>query len=448
MAQVAVLGKIEDEGPPEQPTDIIVAVAADHSVVLFDETKFEAWLRAKREAVPSGLDMDKAKDRAALKSYAYELRTDRADIKRDRLRLTEESRTRIAKINEVGKRIDTEIGEAIDDILEPVLAWEEIEKKRIAECESIIAGFREAARERLDDTSDAARQRGKDVWGTAIDLERFGSLLGAAQSAKDDAVAALKVTLARLTKEEADRAELDKLRAEKEERDAQEAAEREKAEALKRKSDYAGVIINHIRECMEGRIDGKSYPWMICLNDVENRIEMGARAVEAFGDRAMDVAEERERGIAHIRQRMSDDAERSRREAAEQAANEAREEEATKAQAERDRIQREHDAELQAEREAREQVQRDLAAAEELRIAEERRAERDRQQAEEARQRAAEQTRRDERNKALQRRLKTEAKDAIMSCGVSEDAAQKIVLAIRAGEIPHVRWSASVEQEG
>lgn len=104
------------------------------------------------------------------------------------------------------------------------------------------------------------------------------------------------------------------------------------------------------------------------------------------------------------------------------------------AEAERQRVEREHEEALAAERrraaeaEAAAQAERDRIAKEEA----DRKAEADRVAA----QRAA-----DEANRELQRRLKTEAKEAIMSCGVSEEAAQKIVLAVRAKEIPHIVWS-------
>ncbi|MGY2734921.1 hypothetical protein [Sphingomonas sp. UYP23] len=79
------------------------------------------------------------------------------------------------------------------------------------------------------------------------------------------------------------------------------------------------------------------------------------------------------------------------------------------AQAERDRV-----AEQERQREAREAA--DRAAAKRLA---------DEQAAREA-------------NKAHRARVKTAAKQAIMTCGADEETAQKIVLAIIAGEVPAV----------
>lgn len=200
---------------------------------------------------------------------------------------------------------------------------------------------------------------------------------------------------------------------------------------MKRQSDYASAIIRHIRECREGRIDGKSHPWMICLNDVENRVEQGDAATKAFGDRAGDVANERAEGINHIRKRMAEDAERHRREVAEEAAQAARKEAEQQAEAKRQREREEHEAALTREREAREKVEREAREAEEARIAEAARIEEARKLSE-----AAEAKR--VANIQHRTRVRTGIEQAFMARGADDATAHKIAGDIIAGLIANL----------
>lgn len=156
--------------------------------------------------------------------------------------------------------------------------------------------------------------------------------------------------------------------------------------------------------------------------------QLRAAAVE----RAAQEAAEREKAERAEQERIAAEAEERRRaaaeeaeaqrvqEAAERAAEAAREEEASRAREAEEARQREHDAALAEERRLREEAESREAA----RLAEEKRV-------------AAEQAER-EANRAHRTRVQRTAKEAIMTCGVDEDTARKIVLAIIAGEIPAV----------
>lgn len=152
--------------------------------------------------------------------------------------------------------------------------------------------------------------------------------------------------------------------------------------------------------------------------EAEERAEQDRLADEAAAREAREAEEAR---IAEERRVEAEKAEAERlarieREAADRARREA---EAAK-QAEIDAANRRAE---EAERAA--QAERDrIAAAEAAREAE---AERNRREAEA---RAADQAHRSAVMKA--------AKEAIMTCGVDEEAARKVVLLIRAGEVPHV----------
>lgn len=361
-------------------TLLTVPVAPDAvatSVVLFDQDKFDAFyekLKADIDATPVHLDTKKGRD--AIASAAAKVRSEKASIDRDRKRLTKEWRDNTALVNSAWKNIETRLDELAVQARKPLTEWEEAEKARFERCQAIIDGLGEMAVVRLEDTAETIRQRGRTAWSTVLDADEFGDKLPLAEAAKAHAIEMLKTALARVEKEEADRAELQRLRAQ--------AAERERVEA-----ERVAEEERKAREAEEQRIAA----------------ERKAAAEKAEAERI----------------------ERAQKEAEEKAKREAE----AAAEAERARIQREHDEALAAERRRAEEAER-TAKAERDRIAAEESARK-----EEAKRVAAEQAAR-EADKAHRRSVKTAAKEAIIRCGVTEDAAQKVVLAILADEIPNV----------
>lgn len=107
--------------------------------------------------------------------------------------------------------------------------------------------------------------------------------------------------------------------------------------------------------------------------------------------------------------------------AAKEAEDRARREAEEAAEAERAEERRKHEAELAEQRERAEKAEAEAQA------------ERDRIAAEEAEAKAR------EADKEHRVSVMTQAKEAIMTCGVDEDAARKIVLLIKAGEVPNVK---------
>lgn len=371
MATAAIELPLDEAG-----TDIAIIVERDHSVVLFDQEKFDAWYDKLKADAPKDADVGTNKGREALRSYSAGIRKQKAAIDRDRLRLTSEWRAMTAKVNEAGKQIETRLDALADEVRQPLTDWESAEKARVAKCREIIDGFKRDGVVTIEDTADSVRDRGTAVWQTALDHEQFGDMLAEAEAAKAQAVEVLKAALARLTQEEADRAELERLRAEAAEREAREQAEREAREA-------------------------------------DERAAAEAQAAE-------------ERRIA-AEKAEAERVERLQREAEGRARREAEE----AAEAERQRIRREHDEQLAAERRRAEEAER-AAQAERDRIAAEEAA-----RAAEAQRIADEQAAR-EANKAHRTAVKTAAKQAMMTCGADEETARKIVVAILAGEVPNV----------
>lgn len=369
----------------EQPvTDIVPAANAKAAVVLFDQQKFDAFfakLKADVEATP--IDLATKKGRDAIASAAAKVRSEKASIDKDRLRLTAEWRNMTAQVNGAWNGIKEQMDALAIEARKPLTEWEQAEKDRNDRADAIINQLARDAMVGLDDTADDVRSRGMAVYETTLDPALFGDKLDAAQAAKDHAISTLKAALARLTREEEERAELQRLR--------DEAAARAEADRLAAEQAEA--------ERLEVA-----------------RIEAERLATERAAQEAAERAQrEQERQIA-AQQAGAERIERAKVEAAEQAARKAQE----AAKAEQDARDREH-----ARRLAEAQAERDrIAAQEKARIAEQEAA-------------AAAQAKRDA-DKAHRTSVMRAAKEAIMTAGVDEETAKKIVLLIRANEVPNV----------
>jgi hypothetical protein len=92
MASVAII---------DQPaTDIVPVANAAAAVVLLDQAKFDAFyakLKADVDAVP--VDLATKKGRDAIASVSAKVRSEKASIDKDRLRLTAEWRNMTAQVN-------------------------------------------------------------------------------------------------------------------------------------------------------------------------------------------------------------------------------------------------------------------------------------------------------------------------------------------------------------
>lgn len=357
-------------------TDIVAAVAKQPGIVLLDRMKFSAWYEKLAADAPKDVDITTRKGRESLRSYAADIRSKKAAIDKDRLRLTEQWRDMVSQANAAGKEIKEQLEALAVEVRAPLTEWEEAEKAREAEVDRILSLLRSERFVAMGEASDNIRERGTFIHNIAIDPDVFQDRADEAEREKADTVAHLLAAMEQAIKTETANEELERLRKAEAERQAAELAKREAEEAEAR------------------------------------RIEEERRAEEA---RLAAEKAEQER-IARAEQEA---AERARREAEEAA------------QRERDEERRQHEAALAAEREAREKAERE-AQAERDRIAREEAARAD------AERREAEAKAKREADQAHRTKVMTAAKEAIMSCGADEDTARKVVLAVKAGEIPHI----------
>ncbi len=406
---------IEAEKPS---TAIAVIVSQTPVVVLTDQkTRDEFYAHVQAEVDAFEPDLTTEKGRKAIASLAYKIARTKTAIDDAGKKLNEESRAKINAVDAERRAVREHFDALSAKVRQPLTEWEEAEEKRVEFIDNMLAMFRSARVVEMGETASSIRERGTEIFNTALDVDVFQDRLDEAQREKDETVGVLKSAMDRAVVAEKEAEELARLRAENE---AREQAEREKAEAE--------------------RIE-------------RERVEAEKRAEDARAD--AEAAEAR---------RVEAAAEQARRDAEEKADNERKEAEAKREYARQiiDHIKqvglgmiggkpyayglliRELDekivindelGDLQDEvRTIRDATRATLFASMERsqeRAAREEQAEADRKEAEAARAR--------ESDKAHRTAVMSAAKEAIMTCGVDEDVARKIVLLIKAGEVPNVK---------
>lgn len=360
-------------------------------VVLTNAEAFDNFYeRMKAETDRHVPDVSTDKGRKAIIALARRVTTTKTAITAAAKGLTEGWREQTAQVNAARRPIEEQLAALAEEVRRPVTEWEAAEASRVERNRAAIAEVRAAAVVTSDDTTASVEERGRRIHEMTIGKDWSDAEAAEFGGAQRATVEALVAARNRLRQEEADRAELEKLRAAEAER--QRVAEQE-------------------------------------------RIAREAREAEEQAARDAEAAEARRIAEEQIAQQREADRLAALERAAEQR---AREEAERQAQAERDRVQAEHEAALQAERDRvaavereREEERQRVAAAERQRVEAERvaQAERDRQAAEDAR-RAA--------NRAHVGKIMGAAKEAIMTTGVTEDQARAIVVAIKAGLVPNV----------
>lgn len=375
--EIAVAAIDEDMNARAEIRSAITIVEAEPSKALTAHAvfvQFKAELEKEVDAhVP---DLTTEKGRKAIASLAFRVTKAKTSIDAAGKKLIEDARKMVDTVNAERKTIREELDALADRARKPLTDWEVAEAVR---SEAVVAGLAKIGalgNVSVDDTSETITARIVSAREFVIDPSLYREMEARAIEAKTSAITALENGLARIIREEADRAELARLRAEAEARDIAERARIAAEQEAKAEAD---------------------------------RIQAEAAA------KARREADEAAR-VAAIE-------ERARREALEAAESKAREEQDAKDRAHREEIARlerekaETEAKAKAEA-ARVQAEKDAAEAEARRVADENAS------------RAADKAHRGEVMRA--------AKEAIMEFGdIDEPKAKAIVLAIVSGSVPH-----------
>jgi hypothetical protein len=352
----------------EAITDVSLIVASTPAIVFTDPKKAEQFF-AHIEAEVEGFvpDLTTVTGRKAIASLAYKVAQTKTAIDAAGAELNEDARKRIDAVDAERRKFRARLDELKDRARKPLTDWEVAEEARVAECKRIVAMLADAVVVTVADTAATLQQRWEATKDLLLDPAALQDYLPIAEATRDSTLAALDSAFTRLIKEEADRAELEQLRAAEAERKRREA---EAAEAAR----------------------------------LEEERAFAARVEEQRRAKAME------------------DADRHLAEAAEQARREAEE----RAEAERLATERRHAEEL-------------AAAERERQALIEEQARKDREREAEAKRIAAEDATR-AADRAHRGKVMEDAALAIMEAGkIGRDKADKIALAIGAGQVPNVK---------
>lgn len=363
----------------ETGTDIVALVNATPVLVLTDKAKFSQFYEAiKKETDALDADVSTEKGRKAIASMAYKVARTKTAIDDAGKKLNEEARAKISAVDESRREIRQQLDDLKDEVRAPLTKWEIAEKVREETAAQELSSIQNMQRVDIDDTVATVEDRLNALTAMTLQPSVHAAGFEDASNARASAMQTLDDALARLRREESDRAELERHRIAEQERQEREAAEKAERE----------------------------------------RIEAERRAAEEAEQRRQDAEKAEQERIARLE-----------REAEERAKAEAE----RVAREEREAVERAHAEQMAAERrraeeaEAAAQAERDRSAREEAA----RKAEAERVEAEQKAREA---------DRAHRSKIMTAAKEAIMEAGsIDEPTAKNIVLAIVGGSIPHTR---------
>ncbi|WP_050979949.1 hypothetical protein [Sinorhizobium sojae] len=359
-------------------TALVALVEANPTLVLIDDKKFEDFYEhVKAEARAMPVDLSTEKGRKAIASMAFKIARTKTAIDDAGKKLNEEARAKINAVDASRRKIRERFDALKDEVRAPLDKWEAEQAKKQERAEEQMARLMDIDLRANFGPSARLRTEIADIKNETFDPAIYGEESAGALTRKQAATLDLLNRWAEtFEKQEAEAAELARLRAEKEERERQDAerkAAEERAEAERRAAEERKA-----REEEEKRQ----------AEEARKREEERRKAEQERIER-----EARERAEAEARARV---------EAAERAAREAEEAAARKIEEERQARER--------EKAEQERVERELREADAKRQAD-----------------------REHRAKIM-----GAAKAAIMEVGIEEQQAKDIVLAIAAGNVPHV----------
>lgn len=246
--------------------DIVSIVEANPVMVLTDRETFSRFYeQMKRETDALDADVTTEKGRKAIASMAYKVARTKTAIDEAGKKLNEEARTRINAIDESRREIRKQLDDLKDEVRQPLTEWEEAEARRAEQAQAELTKLREAARVDFDDTAETVKARADELEALNIAEKLHGEMHGVAIAARADAVTALRSAQERLVREEQERAELERLRAEAAERErleterrAAEETERRRVEAEKAEADRIAALQREAEERAKAEAERKA----------------------------------------------------------------------------------------------------------------------------------------------------------------------------------------------
>lgn len=230
--------KFAEPEPVVVESTAVALVTANPALVVLDTDKFDAFYEAvRRETETHVPDVTTAKGREAIAALAFKVTKSKTALDAAGKKLTEDARAQINLVDAARRNIREKLDALRDEIRRPLTEWEIAEEARLERVGAMLGNLRDSAVVLMSETSEALALRVTGLRAMVIDDAEFQESAEVARSLLATAISTLDAAVIRITKEEADRAELERLRAEQAERERQEeirrateAAERQAAE--------------------------------------------------------------------------------------------------------------------------------------------------------------------------------------------------------------------------
>lgn len=203
---------------------------AENPNLLFTETgMLESLLdEVRKEIAALTTDVSTETGRKAIASLAYSIARRKTPLDEAGKALNEDHRKAINAVDAIRKKMRDELDALKVEARKPLTEWEEAEESRKGQVSAARLLFADAMNFR-GSIAEAEAKRDA-IMATDLAPEVFADLLDTARAEQSAAVTALDAEIGRLKQEQADREELERLRAEKE-AEARAAAEAEKKRA-------------------------------------------------------------------------------------------------------------------------------------------------------------------------------------------------------------------------
>lgn len=302
----------------ETDGELIVAGNFTPLSVVSDQKAYSEFYDKLRQMVDQfDPDLSTEKGRKAIASLAHKIARSKTAIDAAGKKLNEEARAKISAVDESRRKIREQLDELKAEARRPLTEWEAAEEARQEKAREELRLIREAGPVNFTDTTESVQARIDWLEALNVSEELYRSQVGVAAAAKSDALESLRSGYSRLVREEQERAELERLRAEAAERERIEAERFAEAEAQRQREEAEKAEREREeREAREAEARAKAE---------QERIEQAQRQAEERVRREAERAHAEELEAA---QRRADEAERAAQDERDRIAEQERQQQA------------------------------------------------------------------------------------------------------------------------
>jgi hypothetical protein len=260
---------------------------------LFERATIDPILeRIKLEIRAIPTEIETSAGRKAVAALAYKIARSKTFIEDRHKQLVGDRKRALAEIDAAWKYVREDLDALKAEVRKPLTDWEQKEEDRVAAHEQHISRLEESVRIKVDSTTTEIAARIALV--EADDVSRMEEFADRGQAAKEQALEYLRGWHGRSVLRDAEKAELDRLRVEKENRDRK---ERERNIAEQARKDAEASAARQVQEA----------------KDAAARAEQAAEEVKAQAQRDQEAAVQRERERVSNERRQAE-AEEAKRE--------------------------------------------------------------------------------------------------------------------------------------